>query len=320
MVITGELFALCDSETMNELIREHVLPRCQPFLKWAGGKRWLSTALGLLVGDGTTRYFEPFLGSGAAFFTAPVSNAILSDSNSELINCFTVVRDRPSQLISRLSQLEISRETFTHMRPSVPTSAINRAVRFIYLNKTAFNGLYRVNRNGEFNVPFGCKPTTELCDRSTIEACSQRLQSAELSTCDFSCTLKNAKVGDHVYLDPPYTVKHNNNGFRRYNERLFSWADQERLAVLATERVRSGVCVVVTNGLHQDVRRLYSSRDFLGFTVTRASNMAAQTEKRGISSELLLASITLGHSQIQLLKFLRDCLPYDVHSIRLLGR
>jgi DNA adenine methylase len=318
--MTGELFAPCDSETMNEFTSERVLPQCQPFLKWAGGKRWLSTALGLLIGNDATRYLEPFLGSGAAFFASSVSDAILSDCNSELINCFTMVRDRPSNLISRLSQLDISRETFSDMRPLLPKSAIDRAVRFIYLNKTAFNGLYRVNRNGGFNVPFGCKPTTELCDQSLIEQCSQRLQPAKLSVGDFSCTLKNAKAGDHVYLDPPYTVKHNNNGFRRYNERLFSWTDQERLAVMASERVRSGVCVVVTNGLHQDVRRLYSSRDFLGFTVTRASNMAAQIEKRGLSSELLLVSITLGHSQYRLLKLLRECLPYEVRSIRLLGR
>jgi DNA adenine methylase len=263
-----------------------------PFLKWAGGKRWLTPRLGALLGSPLrARLVEPFVGSGAAFFGLEPTTALLGDMNEELIATFRGVRDHPDKVIRRLSRLTISRTAFKEMRQSKPRTDVGRAARLIYLNRTGFNGLYRVNQSGEFNVPYGCKVGTQLCDVDTLERASHALAQAVVLCQDFRQTLKSVIPGnDLVYVDPPYTVKHNNNGFQRYNERIFTWHDQEELAELLTELAGAGCRIVISNANHALVRKLYPARLFHTYLLKRKTNMAANPRKRGTCQELLLIS------------------------------
>jgi DNA adenine methylase len=244
-----------------------------PFLKWAGGKRWLAPRLGVIIGASVAfRFVEPFLGSGSVFFALAPSKALLADSNSELIAAFRGVRDDPNGVLSGLQPLQINKQSFDSIRSSRPRKDTDRAIRLIYLNRTGFNGLYRVNRRNEFNVPFGCKPGTKLVDSPTLTAASQILRSAALKCQDFRKTLAAVRASeDVVYIDPPYTVKHDSNGFRRYNDNIFTWKDQEDLAILLTSIVSAGGKVVISNAHHHEVKRLYPSDIFHAIALQRAS-------------------------------------------------
>ena len=200
--------------------------RPEAFLKWAGGKRWLCRSLAPFLKNSDGTYIEPFVGGGSAFFSVPCQRAILSDINPELMNTYRVVRDSVEELIQLLARLPANRRLFARIRREKCCNAVARAARFVYLNKTAFNGLFRVNKRGEFNVPYGCKHGTQVCEATKLRACSQALQKASLLTSDFRAVLEMASTADSVFVDPPYTVKHDNNGFRRYNEHIFSWQDQ----------------------------------------------------------------------------------------------
>lgn len=230
-----------------------------PFLKWAGGKRWLAPSVIPLLDAADGTYFEPFLGGGAVFFAHGPTRAKLSDTNDDLIQVYRVIRDDVEEVIYRLNDMVICPEEFDRVRRLKTSDPIQHAVNFIYLNRTAFNGLYRVNRKGQFNVPFGCKPGTRLCDVVLLHECSTSLQGAQLTAEDFRESLLTAGIGDAVFVDPPYTVQHSSNGFRRYNERLFSWNDQIELASICNHIVQKGAKVVITNSYHHDVLDLYDA-------------------------------------------------------------
>jgi DNA adenine methylase len=266
----------------------------QPLLKWAGGKRWLAGRLTAALNlNGCARLIEPFVGGAAFFFAASPGNAILGDTNDELIACYRGLRDEPVQIANALSRLVIDEETFGRIARSQPASDIERAVRLIYLNRTAFAGLWRVNRQGEFNVPFGCKPETQLPSVERVIDVSKVLKKASLYVGDFTEGLGGVETTDVVYCDPPYTVAHNNNGFIRYNEKLFSWADQVRLAEAASSLARRGCRVVVSNAAHWDVVALYDESHFARLLVTRLSNLAADVQWRGAREEALFVSRAL---------------------------
>lgn len=260
-----------------------------PFLKWAGGKRWLAGAIAAIIGK-SSRLIEPFMGGAAVFFACCPKQAILADINSELVATFRAVRDCPDQVISELGALMITRQCFNRVRDWRPSDDVSRAVRLIYLNKTAFNGLYRVNQQGSFNVPFGCKPGTRLCDEANIRTTSKALQSAELVCQDFRETLSAAKRSDVIYVDPPYTVRHDCNGFRRYNDKIFSWDDQKELAKILSDLAHRGMRVIVSNAHHRSVRSMYPTSLFHAFGLTRATCMASDPSRRGVCKEWLLIS------------------------------
>lgn len=289
---------------------------CTPFLKWTGGKRWLANAINAFHDMDTRRHVEPFAGSAACFFASTMSRALLTDTNSDLINAYRIVRDEPLRLIARLSSMTKSRDAFLSIRQSQPRSPVSQAARFIYLNRTAFNGLYRVNREGQFNVPYGCKPNTLVCDAANILAASARLHNTIVCTQDFEVTLADATRSDLVYIDPPYTVKHDSNCFRRYNDRIFSWSDQVRLSEVLKNLASHERRLIVTNAHHDSVLRLYPRRLFLAFVVRRPSNMAADISRRGKCCELLLMSRGLGYSSRTSLSLLRDHLSHDVTLAR----
>lgn len=250
----------------------------QPFLKWPGGKRWVTSTLLQCFPQSYDRYYEPFLGGGAVFFALQPIRAVLSDINLELVNTYQEVRDNVEGVINKLSRLDISRELFHQLRSKKAVDKDEVAVRLIYLSKTAFNGMYRVNHHGEFNVPFGCKPNTRICDDQALKMASAVLSSASILHCDFEEALGDVSAGDLVYLDPPYTMSHSNNGFVRYNEAIFSWDDQRRLASTARRLAGRGAHVFVSNAAHESILALYP--DFSVVELTRSSCISASSANR----------------------------------------
>lgn len=260
-----------------------------PFLKWLGGKRWLMPVLEKeLSGLGYRRYIEPFLGSGSFYFYFKLTPAFLSDINDDLINTYIQVRDNPKELLKRLKVIKTDATTYYEIRKSKPTSLVSRAVRFLYLNRTAFSGIYRVNEKGQFNVPFGnYRRATEILWRDDLLInASQALQGTRIFCSDFEPALQEAGEGDFVYCDPTYTVMHNNNGFRNYNENCFSWADQERLAKSCHEAAERGATVIVSNAYHEDIEQLYEGFELV--VVQRKSVICPNSAKRKTIKEYVL--------------------------------
>jgi DNA adenine methylase len=267
------------------------LPR--PFLRWAGSKQSLLRQI-IEALPGTYRtYREPFLGSGAMFFLLKPKHAVLSDRCAPLIETFGAVRDGVDRIWSHLRPLTPDPDLFYQLRAKTSPGRYKRAATFIYLNKTCWNGLYRVNSSGFFNVPYGRPKTETIADLQNLRACSKTLNQKEvaLQVADFEDSLTSAKEGDLVFLDPPYVTSHNNNGFVDYNETLFNWSDQIRLAKLAGRLADSGVHVVVTNAYHDEVLDLYSG--FVVSPLRRHSTIAAASASRRRTKEALLTSVHL---------------------------
>jgi len=260
-----------------------------PFLRWPGGKRWAAAQIAALIRPRLSgRYLEPFLGGAAVYFSLGHPHSLLSDLNPDLINTYRIVRDNVDRLIAGLSDLGVSETVFYKLRGYVPSDPVARAVRFLYLNRTAFAGMYRLNRRGKFNVPYGGgerKPDV-LWKTSLLRGASAALRGTDLCTCDFEFVLDAARAGDVVYCDPTYTVTHNNNGFRRYNEKNFSWEDQERLAKAAARATRRGASVLVSNAHHFEIFRLYRGSQFL--SLARPSTLSADPSKRREVTEFLI--------------------------------
>ena len=260
----------------------------EPFLKWPGGKRWLTSGHAALFPSKYGKYIEPFLGGGAVFFGLSPEQAFLSDANAELINTYNRIKDSPLKIEKGLARFQArhSKEFYYKVRDENPTDPIARAVRFLYLNRTCFNGIYRVNLAGEFNVPKGTKDAVSFED-GYIETVSTALKNARIRTSDFEKAIGKAIKNDFVFIDPPYTVTHNDNGFVKYNSRLFSWEDQARLAKAIKAAGIRGALIMMSNADHSSVRALY---DGFGVhrSITRASVLAGNPAYRQNASELLL--------------------------------
>lgn len=270
---------------MADQIKESVR---RPFLRWVGSKRKLISQILPFVPKEFGTYFEPFLGSGSLFFYLAPKTAVLSDANAELISTFQAVRDAPCQIISYLEGKKPDRNLYYDIRAKRSRGRIKRASEFIYLNKTCWNALYRVNLKGVFNVPYGAPKTNSIFDSRVIRDCAKALKSPTVSLmcADFELACATAKRGDFVFLDPPYVTMHNNNGFIEYNEEIFSWNDQIRLAKLSERLVRAGVTVIVTNANHKPLISLFD-----GFSVTeiaRASTLASDPKARRQVTEVVL--------------------------------
>ena len=257
-----------------------------PFLKWPGGKRWLVPTLLTTIRRFSFRtYHEPFLGGGALFFALRPVHSVLSDINHDLINTYLQVKHDPSELIRKLKSIPVTKSTYDSQRKHMPSQELEMAVRFLYLNRTAFGGMYRLNQAGEFNVPFGGGERTPapLWDSGLLRKASRALESSKLEVCDFEVVINRAESGDLVYCDPTYTVVHNNNCFIRYNENNFSWADQNRLARCCHEAAGRGVVVIVTNAFHLDILKLFNPPQC--FIVSRHSSLCPKVEYRRVIEE-----------------------------------
>ena len=259
-----------------------------PFLKWAGGKRWLTEQHTALFDVEFDRFVEPFLGSGAVFFHLSPAKSLMSDSNPQLIEAYEAIRDDAGKVRSHLvrHQRNHCKDYYYRIRNSRPRSAFGRAAKLIYLNRTCWNGLYRVNLIVEFNVLIGTN-TNVLLDTDDFDSIAVLLSRAELRACDFEDTLSDTGAGDFVFVDPPYTVKHNVNGFIKYNEGLFSWDDQVRLRSCVVAARERGAKVLVTNANHRSLRHLYKG---VGkrLRIARLSVISGKQKGRGVFEEMVV--------------------------------
>lgn len=271
--------------------------RSGSFLKWAGGKGRLLTQLETLFPEARSykRYFEPFLGGGAVFFHLAARNSTLesylSDVNFELINCYTQVKDAPEELLLGLSSMRNDKHHFYKVRAQDITkmTELERAVRLIYLNKTCFNGLYRVNRKGQFNVPFGKYKNPRIADDETIKKASNLLTGANLLAAPFDAIAVMAKKGDFVYFDPPYQPLSKTANFTSYTLSSFGMADQQRLADLVGKLTEQGVKIMVSNSDTPEIRALYEKLPGINIvTVSAARAINCHGDKRGVVSELVI--------------------------------
>ena len=268
-----------------------------PFLKWAGGKRWFVQRHAELIPKTFNRYIEPFLGGGSVFFYLQPSQSLLGDTNPDLIAAYRGIKENWKGVVKSLQyhSRQHSDEHFYSVRARRPKEGIARASRMIYLNRTCFNGIYRVNLRGEFNVPRGTKDSV-LLESDHFDQMAKLLEGADIRVADFEVLIDEALAGDFIFADPPYTVRHNFNGFVKYNEKLFSWQDQERLAEALIRAKKRGVHVLSTNANHSSVRELYDDSGFNLITTSRFSSISASSEHRKQFEELII-SFTAGNSQ-----------------------
>ncbi|RMG43212.1 MAG: DNA adenine methylase [Candidatus Dadabacteria bacterium] len=266
--------------------------KAKPFIKWAGGKSQLLEELINRVPKHFNRYFEPFLGGGALFFALRPVIAHLSDINPELINVYQVVRDNPDLLIEELSKHKYEKIYYYKIRNVDRYETFNnwsntkRAARLIYLNKTCFNGLYRVNSRGEFNVPFGRHKNPTICDTENLIACSELLQSAEISVKSFELAVKDARADDFVYFDPPYAPLNKTSNFTGYSKNGFDEAMQVKLKETCVELNRKGVKFMLSNSSAAIVLELYKDFNVEFVKASRAINSNAA--KRGKINEIIV--------------------------------
>lgn len=230
----------------------------RPFLKWAGGKRWLAQRRDFALPAFSGQYIEPFLGGGAMFFEARPERALLSDINPRLIEAFQAIKDdwRKVYELLQVHHCMHCREYYYSQRERTYATPWERAAQFIYFNRACWNGLYRENLRGQFNVPIGTK-TNIIMEDDDFETVSKLLQCADITCCDFEKTIEVACDGDLVFADPPYTVAHNHNGFVKYNQNIFTWNDQIRLRDCLLRAKDRGARVLLTNADHKSVRELY---------------------------------------------------------------
>jgi DNA adenine methylase len=276
---------------VRPLFQQELKPvRIKPFLKWAGGKTRLLPALRQSLPPRFNRYFEPFLGGGAFFFDLSPGIAILGDSNPELINCYQIVRERPRDLLAALSKLRVNESEFYRLREleAEKLPPVVRAARLIYLNKTCYNGLYRVNRQGRFNTPYGRHSSVTLVDPENLIAASSVLRRAQLVCADFTAVLESADKGDFIYFDPPYVPVGKFSDFKRYTKDQFYEADQERLAKVFRELSAKGCFVLLSNSLNGRTAKLYAK--FLQRTVKMPRFVNCKGEGRGHVDELLISN------------------------------
>ncbi|NSW84268.1 MAG: DNA adenine methylase [Syntrophothermus sp.] len=266
---------------------KQILPR--PPVKWAGGKSQLLEQFELLFPRTEySLYLEPFVGGGAVFFHLQPEKAVLIDSSEELINFYLTVRNHLEELLIDLRKHENKAEYYYRIRALNPEelSPVGRASRFLYLNKTGYNGLWRVNRQGKHNVPFGRYKNPKIVDEPNLRLVSEALKRAEIICGDFSLALDHAKAGAIVYLDPPYHPVSATASFTSYTAENFGEEEQKRLAEVFRELDRKGCLVMLSNSDTEFVRGLYSGYNITTVHAKRAINCRA--DRRGPVKELVI--------------------------------
>lgn len=258
----------------------------ESFLKWAGGKRWLVKRHSDLLPEEFNRYYEPFVGSGAVFFALQPERGQISDASPDLINLYKIMKSEPSGLMRSLRRHSANHNHsyYYQVRASSPRSEVQRAARTIYLNRTCWNGLFRVNQQGQFNVPKGTKDTV-IFPTDDFAGVSKLLRHIRVRCCDFEEAIDGARKDDFLFVDPPYTVRHNNNGFIKYNDAIFTWEDQLRLNRSINRARARGVKILLTNADHGPLREMYESMGEI-HTLPRPSVISGRTYGRKETSEI----------------------------------
>lgn len=264
--------------------------RVKPILKWAGGKSQMLDVLLPKVPTHYGKYIEPFFGGGALFFALRPENAVIADSNPELVNLYTQIRDHVEDVISTLTGYKNEREQFLQVRSLDWTKLppVDAAARTIYLNKTCFNGLYRVNRRGQFNTPFGKYKNPKICDAQALRAASKALRNAMIVCGDYATVLAEyAEPDDFVFLDPPYIPVSEYSDFKRYTKEQFGIADHSRLAVEFSRLHSLGCHLLLTNSNHPLVHDLYGQYEIQVIPTKRS--VACKASSRTGEDTLVIA-------------------------------
>ncbi|MEH2452109.1 DNA adenine methylase [Nostoc sp.] len=265
----------------------------RPFLKWAGGKSRLIQQYIPYFPKSYKNYYEPFLGGGAVFFYLRPTAAILTDINAELINTYCCVRNDVEELISILKEHKIrhNKDYYYSVRNNSVGTEIEKAARLIYLNKTCFNGLYRVNSQGKFNVPLGRYENPNICHENLLRLASIALSHAEIRQADFTEVLNHATSSDDfVFFDPPYHPISDTSYFTAYNQNCFSRKDQELLRDTCAELASRGVKVMVCNSDSEFISKIYTDINFETYRIKAARSINSNIKNRGMIYELLITS------------------------------
>lgn len=271
----------------------------QPFIKWAGGKRQLMKEIEKYIPNRISTYYEPFLGGGAVLFNLQPKKAVVNDSNPELINAYEVIRDNVDELIIDLKKHENTKEYFYEIRKIDRTpeyaelSKVKKASRLIYLNKTCYNGLFRVNSLGEFNTPFGNYKNPNIVNEHVLKSVSNYLNQNDIKfLCgDFEHSLKNIRKGAFVYLDPPYAPLSDSSSFTGYTLDGFNDSDQIRLKELCDKLQERGVKFLLSNSTAPIILDLYKDESRYEINYVDAKrNINSVGNGRGEIKEVLIAS------------------------------
>jgi len=263
-----------------------------PFVKWAGGKRQLLSQLDTYLPDSFNKYIEPFVGGGALFFYLLPKNAILIDNNEELINCYNVIKNNVEELIQSLKTHKNEKNYFYDIRNVDRTdefkkwSNVKKASRTIFLNRCCYNGLYRVNSKGQFNVPFGRYKNPKFCDERNLRAVHQVLQNVKIVLGSFEKCLQYAEKDDMIYLDPPYFPISKTANFTNYTKEIFGENEQYRLKKVFDELDKRGCKVLLSNSYCELILDLYKDYKIEEVRAKRAINSLGS--KRGKIKEVLI--------------------------------
>lgn len=262
------------------------------FIRWAGGKSWLVPFVNELIeGLEFKNYHEPFMGGASVFFSIDKpEKSFLSDVNNELVLTFCAIRDNPKRVINYLKELKTDADSYYAVRDSKPQGKYQRAARFLYLNTYSFNGLYRVNRKGEYNVPYGQRGNATINYQKLLEA-SGKLAGAEIACQDFEKAKESIHQGDLVFLDPPYTVsKKSNSMFIKYNSKLFSLDDQYRLGKMVDYINEQGAYYILTNAAYPIILEIFQDKGRV-ITRERDSLIGGKNAYRGKVQEYIFTNI-----------------------------
>jgi len=271
-----------------------LIPR--PFLKWAGGKAQIGDELLKRIPNQFNNYHEPFIGGGALFFRlyreSKIQHAFITDLNEELIDAYIAIRDQVEDVIKLLATYPHAEDFFYQLRSADPwkMDLPARAARMIYLNKTGYNGLYRVNRQGKFNVPFGRYKNPDYCDVVNLRSVSKALQSVEVACAPFENVLEKTKAGDFVYFDPPYVPLSKTANFTAYHANGFTAEDQIRLRDVCVELSTENVFMMLSNSATDAVRALYTPPGFTLDEILANRAINSNGNGRGKLAELIVTN------------------------------
>lgn len=256
----------------------------KPFLRWAGGKNWFVKQVERFTPPNINNYFEPFLGGGSIFFhlfelQRLNGDIVLNDYNPLLVNTYQILKDHPNELFGELLKFSNDKDSYYKIRNIVFENNISSAAQFIYLNRTSFNGIYRVNKKGVYNVPYGFKKYSLLFDLDNMIKISSILRNTQIECGDFWDIRQRIQQGDFIFVDPPYTVAHGKNGFIKYNQKLFAWDDQIRLKRFLDEINELGAYYLLTNAAHESILDLFSQHSNR-YELERSCVIGSDPEKR----------------------------------------
>ncbi len=301
-IFAKKIVFLADKKNLLEDAAKIISEKPKPFIKWVGGKRQLLDQFRLMnlyppekFDPLKNNYFEPFVGGGAVFFDLMPEKAYLSDLNKELVITYNVIKNNLNLLVKSLKKHKNTKEHFLKMRSKKidKLTDIEIASRFIYLNRTCFNGLYRVNSKGEFNVPFGQNKNPLICDEKNLEKVSKALQNVEIKNEDYKNVLRYAKKGDFVYFDPPYYPVSKTSSFTAYTKKSFLEKEQIELRDTFVELTKRGCFVMLSNSDTPFINKIYSDIKSRKIRISKVyANRAVNSKAsgRGKITEVLITN------------------------------